>query len=62
METKHLKPENVKIINIEGSSWNCDKCLFFKEKDLKCSAAKRLLFGQALREDCEDGERPFVLK
>ena len=61
MYRDNLMPSEVQIIDIEGS-WNCDKCLFFKEKDCECRAVKRLLFGQALREDCEDGKRPFVLK
>jgi hypothetical protein len=62
MDINKLMPNDVKIIDIENSTWNCDKCLFFKEKECECMAVKRLLFGQALHDDCDDCKRPFVLK
>jgi hypothetical protein len=70
MNLKDVMPKDVEIIDIENSSWNCDKCIswncdkciFFKPKEVECNAVKRLLFGQALNDDCNDCERPFILK
>lgn len=62
MDLKNVMPKDVKIIDIENSDWNCDKCIFFKPNECECNATKRLLFGQSLNDDCNDCERPFVLK
>jgi hypothetical protein len=62
MDIDKIKAEDVKIIDIENSNWNCDKCIFFKPKEFECRAVKRLLFGQILMDDCDDCKRPFVLR
>ena len=62
MKIDELRPKDVEIIDIENSNWNCDKCIFFKEEICECMAAKRFLFAQVLRDDCNDCKRPFVLK
>ena len=58
----NIMPKDVKIIDIKNSDWKCDKCLFFKPKECECIAYKRLLFGEVLKDDCDDCKRPFVLK
>jgi hypothetical protein len=62
MDLKNVMPKDVEIIDILDSDWNCDKCLFFNHEKCECNATKRLLFGQALADDCDDCERPFILK
>ena len=62
MELKDIRPNDVEIIDVKGSSWNCDKCLFFKPTECECIAVNRLLFSQALKDDCDDCKRPFVMK
>ena len=61
-EIHNLKPNDVEIINIKDSTWNCDKCIFFKEAECECRGIKRLLFASVLGDDCDDCKRPFVLK
>jgi len=62
MKLKDIKPENIKIIDVKNSTWNCDKCILFKPDICECNAVKRLLFSQILGDDCDDCKRPFVLK
>ena len=58
----NIKPEDLTTIKVEGSKWNCDKCVFFNDKECSCLAHKRLLYGQAIGDDCLDCEFPFVFK
>jgi hypothetical protein len=57
-----IMPEQVEIIDIPNSTWNCDKCIFFNAEKFECISFKRLLFSEALRDNCNDCTRPFVLK
>ena len=61
MDIANLKPKMVKIDHTQNSEWNCDKCLFFIPDKCECRAVKRLLFGEALKDNCDDGKNPFVL-
>ena len=58
---EEVKPEDVKIDYSVENQWNCDKCIFFKAEECECRSVKRLLFGQALGDDCSDCKYPFVL-
>lgn len=62
IDVNKIMLEDVEIIDIDGSHWNCDKCIFFKPEDCECMATKRFLFSQALGDDCNDCKRPFVLR
>ena len=57
-----IKLEDLTTIKVEGSKWNCDKCVFFNKNECSCLAHKRLLYGQAIGDDCFDCEFPFVFK
>jgi hypothetical protein len=62
MSNEYIKPSYVEIIDILDSAWNCERCIFFKPDKCECDSTKRFLYGQALRDDCDDCRRPFILK